>query len=47
LEKKVEACYIEYTTQKVRKVAEIKAREKAEKRRLAKKENKRKQLEYL
>jgi len=43
----VEACHIEHATQKVRKVAKTKAREKAEKRRLAEKEDKKKQLKYL
>jgi len=47
LKKTVEACHIECATYKVRKVAETKTREKAEKRRLAEKDNKRKKLEYV
>ena len=43
----VKACYVEQAAQKIRKVVKTKTREEAEKWRLVKKEEKRKQLEYL
>ena len=47
LEKTAEVCCGKHVAQKIRKIVEAKAREKAKKRRLAKKEDKRKQIEYL
>ena len=42
-----EAYCIEQATQKTKKMAKAKTREKAEKQRLMEKENKRKQLKYI
>ena len=47
LEEVVEACYIKYATQKVRKVIKVKVKEKVKKQRLVEEKDKRKQLEYL
>ena len=47
LDKVVETCCIEWATQKVRKMAKAKAREKAKKWMLMEEKEKRKQLKYL
>ena len=47
LEEVVKACYIEYAAQKVRKAVKAETREKAKKRRLVEKKNKKKQMKYL
>ena len=47
LKEVAEACHIKYATQKARKAAEVKVREKAEKRRIVKEKRKKKQIKYL
>ena len=47
LEKAAEVCHIEYAAQKTRKAAEAKAREEAEKWKIAEKKKKKKKMEYL
>jgi len=47
LEKTAEIHCVECTAQKARKVVEAKIREEAEKRRLAEKKKKKKQIKYL
>ena len=47
LKEVAEACYIECTAQKARKMVKDKVRKKTKKQRLAKEEKKKKQMEYL
>lgn len=47
LEEAVEAHHIEHVAQKSQKEAEVKVREKAEKRRIVEKKKKKKKLEYI